>query len=67
MEDEKFEFQLGTCHTFSEWKNKHEMEERLLAHSKFIFDHAELFQVNREEWKKWRRFDKDSYLYIPKN
>jgi hypothetical protein len=43
------------------------MEERALAHCKFIFDHAESFQVSREEWKKWRRFDKSSYLYIPKS
>jgi hypothetical protein len=43
MEDEKFEFQLGTCHTFNEWKHKHEMEERALAHCKFIFNNAEKF------------------------
>jgi hypothetical protein len=38
----------------------------MLAHSKFIHNHALIIQSDREERKRLWRFDKKSYFYLPK-
>ena len=38
----------------------------MLAHCKFIHNHALLIQSDREERKRLWRFDKKSYFYLPK-
>jgi hypothetical protein len=61
-EDLKFEFQLHR-YAIAAWKDSNRVEERMLAHCKYIHTHAVAIQSDKELRNKLWKFDKPSHLF----
>jgi hypothetical protein len=67
LEEQKFQHQLASRHSFDEWHKKSMMEERMLAHCTYINQHAMRMQNEPEARKMLWRFDDNSYFYRSKD